>query len=203
MIKKTFKESFNKNWLFETPMATGPSGNNPYNDLMSSITANINNGHKIVHVSNNLNKLETPANIFYWIDTEIAAELEQKPTGLYVDLVAKRPGSGVYASDFYEMILVDAKQIIFSGDKISDKGSTIWQHLLSNGHELFVYNTEDAFDKISVGSIEDLKKYLGPSTDFQKYRYVLSESVKEHSTVTTSFDLLETYYLTFNLKGFK
>ena len=98
-----------------------------------------------------------------------------------------------YASDFYEMILVDAKQLIFSGDKISDKGSTIWQHLLSNGHELFVYNTEDAFDKISVGSIEDLKKYLGPSTDFQKYRYVLSESVKEHSTVTTSFDLLETY----------
>jgi hypothetical protein len=203
MIKKTFKESFNKIWLFETPMSTGPSGSNPYNDLMLSINSNINNGHNVVDISNKLHKLETPANIFYWIDNEIAAELEQKPTGLYVDLVAKKPGSTTYASTFYEMILADAKQLIFSGDKISDEGIGVWKQLLNNGHKLFVYNTENAFDKNSINSVEELKKYLGPATEFQKYRYVLSESIKEHSTVTTSFDLLETYYLTFNLKGFK
>jgi hypothetical protein len=203
MIKKTFKESFNKNWLFETPISTGSSGNNPYNDLMSSIMSNIENGHKIVQVSNNLNKLETPANIFYWINNEIAAELTQTTTGLYIELVAKRPGTNTYASTFYEMILADAKQLIFSGDKISDEGTEIWKRLLNNGHKLFVYNTENVFDKISISSLEDLKKYLGPTTEFQKYRYVFSESVKEHSTVTTSFELLETYYLTFNLKGFK
>jgi hypothetical protein len=204
MISKTHKESFNKNWLFEAPLYIRRGKNNSYNELMSSITRNFNNGHKVVYVSQELNKLETPASIFYWIDNEIAAELEQKPTGLYIDLVAKRPGSVVNPSDFYKMILADAKQLIFNSDKLSDEDATsIWQRLLNDGHKLFVYNTEDVFDKINVDSKEDLEKYLGVGVEFQKYRYVLSESVKEHSTVTTSFDLLETYYHTFNLKGFK
>lgn len=200
MTKKTFKESFNKTWLFETPMSTGVSGTNPYNDLMATIKSNIEAGHAPVELANGLKKLDTGVDIFYWIDDEIVSEFKQMPAGLFIELTGKRPGSAVYASKFYEMILSDAKRIIFSGDILSDEGFGIWKQLFNKGKKLFVYNTDNAFDRATIDSEEDLKKYFGNTPEFRKYRYVLSENIKQHSPVSTSFDLLRTYYLTFNLK---
>lgn len=199
-MKKTFKTSFNEYWLFESPMASGHSAHNPYEDLVYAIKENIKNGQQIINVSAVLKKLVVNSSVIYWIEhnniIDIVTEFKKVPDGLYVEISGKRQGSPIYASDFYKMVLQDSSRLIFSGDVMSDQGFGIWKQLINSGSKLFVYNTDNALDRTTVDSEEDLLKYFQGSVDYKKYRFVLSESLKEHTVVKTSFDLLRTYILT-------
>jgi hypothetical protein len=60
---------------------------------------------------------------------------------------------------------------------------------------LIVYDMSNTNNNKTINSEQELQSYISD----EKYRFVLSESLKQHSLVTTSFDLLRTYNLTFNL----
>jgi hypothetical protein len=201
----SYHNRFKREWLFEAPMSTGPSAHNPYDDLVSAVNNNIEAGNTPVTLANSLKKLVIGNQVTYWLEhdntVDIITQFEQKANGLFVELTGKRPGANIYASDFYQMVLNDAKQLIFSGDVLSDQGFGIWNKLFASGRKLFVYNTSNTDQSQTINSVADLENYLSNSPEFTKYRFVLSESAKQHSYVQTSFDLLKTYNLTFNLKG--
>ena len=66
-MKHTFKTSFNEYWLFESPVSTGYSAHNPYQDLVYIIKENIKNGQQIINVSNSLKKIIINDSVIYWI----------------------------------------------------------------------------------------------------------------------------------------
>lgn len=195
----SYHDRFNREWLFEAPLSTGLSGHNPYHDLVTAIRTNIQSGNTPDDVGNGLEKLEMASQVTYWVKNnniiEIIAQFEKKANGLYVELVGKRPGSTVYASEFYEMILLDTGRLIFSGDILSDQGLGIWKQLFKDGKKLFVYDMSNSSNNKTIDNEDELQFYMND----KKYRFVLSESIKQHSHVTTSFDLLRTYNLTFNI----
>lgn len=197
----SYHDRFKREWLFESPIITGPSSHDPYPDLVNAIKTNIDAGNIPDESANGLKKLELGNQITYWIEqhgvVEIITQFEKTAHGLFVEITGKRKGSTIYASKFYEMILADAGRLIFSGDLISDEGFGIWRRLFKDGKKLFVYNMSNIDQHQTIDNEDDLQKYLNN----KNYRFVLSESVKQHSTVTTSFNLLRTYNLTFNLKG--
>lgn len=205
-MKHTFNTMFNEGWLYEAPMNTGYSAHNPYEDLCNSIKANIDLGYQPITVSGNLKSLTTDDAIIYWVESnnavDIACQFLIKPNGLFVQVTGKRQGSNIYASDFYKMILKDAGKLIFSGDMISSQGFGIWKRLLDSGNKLFIFNTDNALDRATIETEEDLLRYFQGSTDYKKYRFVLSESAKEHFSVTSRFDLLRTYFLTHGIDLF-
>jgi hypothetical protein len=198
-----YTETFKNKWLFESTMLTGPSAHNPYDDLVSAITSNVNSGHEPVTLQNGLKKLDTGTDIFYWVEknntTEIATQVEKVSTGLYIELTGKKPGGIIFASELYNMILNDAGRLLFSGNILSDEGINIWKRLFNNGRKIYVYDTKNYNDKFDINSEADFKKFIGDTPDYQKYRYALSENIKNHTAVVTSFDLMRTYNLTFNL----
>jgi hypothetical protein len=204
MINKTFSDNFNDKWLFESPMATGPASHNPYDDLAYAVKINIENGNTPVNLNNSLKKLNTNDDVFYWVETkgkiDIISQMQEKQAWLFVELTGKSKDSMIYASDFYEMILKDAKRLIFSGNMLSDEGLGIWKQLLKHGKNIFLYDTSNPLNRESIDTEEDLIKFMGSSIDYKKYRYVLSESIKEHTSTITSFNLLRTYNLTFGIK---
>jgi hypothetical protein len=195
----SYYDRFEREWLFETPLSTGPSGHDPYTDLVTAIKTNIQSGNIPDDVGDGLKKLEMGSQVTYWLDSnntvEVIAQFEKKATGLYVELIGKRAGSTMYASKFYEMVLLDADRLIFSGDMLSNQGLGIWKQLFRDGKKLFVYDMSNSSNNKTIDSEQELQSYMND----KKYRFVLSESVKQHSLVTTSFDLLRTYNLTFNL----
>jgi hypothetical protein len=199
-----YTETFKNKWLFESPMSTGPSAHNPYGDLVSAITSNINSGHNPVVLQNGLKKLDTGTDIFYWVEKndtiEIATQVEKIPTGLYIELTGKKPSGTVFASDLYDMILNDAGRLLFSGNILSDEGINVWKRLFDNGRKIYAYDTKNHNNKFDINSKDDFKKFIGDTPDYKKYRYALSENTKNHIAVVTSFDLMRTYNLTFNLK---
>jgi len=195
----SYHDRFEREWLFETPLLTGPSGHDPYNDLVTAIRINIQSGNTPDDVGNGLKKLEMGSQATYWLEhnstVEIIAQFEKKANGLYVELIGSREGSAGYASEFYEMILLDVGRLIFSGDMLSNQGFGIWKQLFKDGKKLFVYDMSNSRNNKTIDSEQELQSYMND----KKYRFVLSESAKQHSLVTTSFDLLRTYNLTFNL----
>lgn len=203
-MNKTFSDSFNAKWLFDSPMLTGPSVHNPYDDLVYAVKTNIESGHAVVNLNHSLKKLTTNDDIFYWIEIndkiDIISQLQSTPSGLFIELTGKNNSGTVYASEFYELILTDAKRLIFSGNVLSTEGFGIWKQLLAHGKKLFVYDTNNPLNRETINSEQELKKFIGGTTDYKQYRYVLSESIKEHSSTVTSFDLLRTYNLTFGVK---
>lgn len=204
-MTNNFSDCFYKKWLFETPMLTGPSSHNPYDDLIYAAKSNIESGFDVVKPSNRLNKLITTDDIFYWVETDnqidIISQLQSTQSGLFIELTGKRPGATIYASKFYELILNDAKRLIFSGNILSTEGFGIWKHMLAHGKKLFVYDTKNPLNRDTIHSEEELKKFVGNTDNYKQYRYVLSESIKEHTSTVISFDLLRTYTLTFGIKN--
>ena len=196
----SYHDRFRREWLFETPLSTGPAGHNPSSDLVMAVRANIQSGNELVDVGNGLKKLEIGGQVTYWLESEglieIIAQFEKKSLGLYVELFGKLKVSMVYASKFYEMVLADAGSLIFSGDIMSDQGLGIWRHLFRDGKKLFVYDTSNSTQYKTIDDEDELQSYMND----KKYRFVLSESAKQHTQVTTSFDLLNTYNLTFNFR---
>jgi hypothetical protein len=199
----SYHARFNREWLFETPMATGASHNNPYHELLTALQYNIEGGNEPTSISDNLMKLEFGDQVTYWFNQNgtigIITQFEKTPNGLFIELTGKRPGAHIYASEFYELILNDANRLIFSGDMLSDQGFGIWHRLFADGKKLFAYDSTNPLKFQTIDSEADLKKYISSQPDYKKYRYVLSESIKQHTYVQTSFDLLRTYNLTFGV----
>ena len=101
-MNKTFKSSFNEEWLFETPMDTGYSAHNPFDDLVLVIQTN-KDSHEIIDVSTNLKKMIIDTTVIYWYETngniDIITEFKKVPSGLYVELTGKNNSSNIHASE--------------------------------------------------------------------------------------------------------
>ena len=197
MDKKTFKQIFTENWLFEMPMDTGPSTNDPYPILFFSIDQNIENGVN-PFTKHDLHFLYIAADVIYcWYgDFDIIAELSTFEKGLAIELVGKKPGSAIHASDFYQKIVKATNgSLLFSGNSMSNEAFKTWSYLLKDGGSLMVYDPANTKDFVKISTIDDLKQFYAKHIDYQKYRYVLSENINE---VFSDFTLMRTYLLSLN-----
>lgn len=197
-MNKTFRDIFNEAWLFEMPRNTGIAGHSPYDDLLSAVTANLEDGIK-PSTANDLTFLYIDdQDIYCWFgDFEIIANLTKFKKGLAINVVGKKPNATSYASDFYQQILQSTGSLLFSGDILSSQGFGIWANLLASGKSLMVYDPLNTNMYKKLNSIEELNQFYGSTVDYEKYRYVLSENV---NVLLANFDLMRTYKLTFNLE---
>ena len=177
---------------------------NSYNDLEYTIRANSQN-FDVVNAGGNLRKMTTETDaVTYWIENngviEIISQLDVSPAGLYVNLTCKRPGSTIFASDFYEMILKDSGRLIISGELLSNGGLNIWKQLLRHGKKILAYDTNNPLARQAINSEAELLKLMGDDISYKRYRFILSESTRDHASAEYSFELLRIYNLTFGFK---
>ena len=201
MTDKTYREIFNESWLFELPRDTGFSSNNPYDELLLVINSNIKNGFNVSQ-NGDIYFLNVDAHdIYCWIgDFEIITSLSKFKKGLAMNLVSKKPGSSIHASDFYQKILdASNSDLLFSGDLLSSQGLGIWKNLLAAGRTLMVYDPTNANTYQKLNTVDDLRNFYGSTNDYEKYRYVLSENNKKQALIYSNFELMRAYKLTFNI----
>ena len=197
MDKKTFKQIFTENWLFEMPMDTGPSTNDPYDGLLASVGSSLDNDLR-PRIINDLYVLYIDSkDIYCWYgDFEIIANLSTFNKGLAIELVGKKAGSPIHASDFYQKIVKATNgALLFSGNSMSNEAFKTWSYLLKDGGSLMVYDPTNTKDFVKISTIDDLKQFYAKHIDYQKYRYVLSENINE---VFSDFTLMRTYLLSLN-----
>ena len=178
------REDFIKTWLTEMPQ--GIPSMALFNELQHAIKERIKLGSEVIDLGNNLRKIMGQQIVFYWYEKDgvilLCAELEIRPQGLIVDGVAKNPdiSGSPYATDLYSAILNDSgKAIKLIGDgKMTSDGLQIWKKLLSMGHVIGVYDQDHPGQSFTILSSEtDLDRFFSmDDIDFQKYRFVLSES---------------------------
>lgn len=204
--EKSFIQRFNESWIFEMPRYTGPSGHNPFSDLKTVITANIENGHSPQKQGNNLFRLVIDSSeLYYWISDnsqmKIVARLSKFKNGLAIELVGKEAGAGQYASEFYQSILSTISgSLLFSGALLSLEGLSVWERLLSSGDTIMVFdpNNTKIFQKLNT--VDELKIFLGNTENYENYRFVLSKNSIAQESILSDFNLLRAYKLTFNIK---
>ncbi len=201
MTELSFYDNFKSTWLFESPMYTRSSGYNTYDDLVYGLKLNIDHGVTPVSVGDHLMTLPLDDHsLFCWHGNEeiinIICILHKFNKGYSIGLVGKSNKSPIYASDFYELILnkLDT-DLLFSGDILNDDSIKIWDRLLSNGKNIFVYDPTNSKNFKKLSSPVELKDFLG-NEDFKKFRYVLTN----HShIIESSFVINRAYMLTFKI----
>lgn len=191
------RSDFNDTWLFEMPSGVGSF--ETYDALIYNIRDMLKHGFKSEKINTNLNKLVSGDVIFYWYgtdsDIELGTELHKKPEGLIVSITGKNPklrGDKPYASDLYSAILKDTdKSIRLHSDKqLSDEGFNIWKKLLSLGHKISVYDVHNPGKTLtSFHSAAEMDKFFKhDDTNFERYQYVLSESLLKLGEVRAKFN---------------
>lgn len=189
---------FCRTWLFESPMGSGlfPT----YDGLCYAITG-LSNDHTVVHVSNNLRKIEVGNLIFYWyVDANenilLGSELYVRPQGLVVSITGKNSaikGQPPFASNLYVDIINDTQRAIrlLSDDSLSDEGFNVWKRLYNDGLCISVY---DKSEKMAGQSYKKLNTYqdfesfykIGDPT-YKNYQYVLAKTKSPALAETFAF----------------
>lgn len=185
------RENFSSTWLTESPEGIGTF------ELVDTIVYNIRDRIKhdptsVVTLGNGWKKLEGTQVVYYWFEEDrsitLAAEFEKAPQALVVRGVGKlKKGRPPFASDLYNLVLQDRKQLageidairIMSDTQLSDEGFELWSRLLSQGHKLMVYDKQKPGQSYQgITTQDELAKFF--KTDdrsFQRYQYVIVESV--------------------------
>jgi len=134
-------------------------------------------------INNTLRKTNTSNVIYYWyVDNNenvlLGAEIEKQNSKIKINFVAKRDqNSPPFASDLYIDILNDQKRsnpntILISDDKLSNNAFALWSRLLTQGHEIYIYD-KTTKNITHVVTIDDLKGGYGSSNQYQNYQYIL------------------------------
>ena len=197
MTDLTGRQDFAESWLTEMP--TGLGNFETWEQIDYSIKDRIKHGSKVIHVTNNLCKIEGKQTIYYWYgDAEniiLGAEFYIKPQTLVVTVVGKNKkyqGNPPYASDLYAAVLKDYQSIrIMSDNSLSDEGFTLWKRLLSLGHSISVYDAAAPGKTFaSINNPEEMDKYFAhDNTDFKRYQFILTENKEMLAETRSLFNI--------------
>jgi hypothetical protein len=183
------REKFDKSFLIESLEKTGPR--NDFSFLLTLINEKKQYfPNSVTKVKDNWIKYQSKEILLFWYEDNneiyIAAEFSIDPYILTVNIIGKNlkfKKSYPYASDLYSEVLEDSKSNnpaikLYSDKSLSEEGFKIWQRLLDKGHKISVYDVSDKnhIELQKITNIDDLKKYHMQDPEFQKYRYVISET---------------------------
>jgi rRNA maturation protein Rpf1 len=184
------RENFSTTWLTEMPEGIGSF------ELIDALTYNLRDRvtqdpDSVVQLANGLKKIEGTQVIYYWFEDKegnvtLVGEFEKAPQALIVRGVGKiRKGKPPFASDLYNLVLQDRKQMpgqidairLMSDTTLSDEGFKLWSKMIAQGHKIMAYDKQNPSQFQDISSTEDLAKFFkNDDTSFRRYQYVLSES---------------------------
>lgn len=181
----TDRTDFNETWLAEMPSGVGNI--ETFDAISYSIKDLLSHGVVPDVLANGVNRVKLSSTIYYWYEKDsvilLGSQLSIRPQGLVVQLTGKNPrlrGQPPYASQLYNEILKDSgKGIrILSDTSLSDEGLNLWKKLVSLGHTVSVYDSENPGKTFQTFSTpHELDAFFkDDDTDFSRYQYVVSES---------------------------
>jgi len=189
------RDDFIETWLFESPegissVALAPSIEAIISDVKNTIQ--LSSDYKVEQLAHNFYKIEMRQVVYYWYEQSgkmlLGAEFLKKPQGLVVSAIGKfNKGQPPFASDLYNAVLTDRKNIeygvdairIMSDEKMSEEGLGIWEKLLQQGHMIMVYDAQatPGQSQIRITNVPELKAFFRlKDPAFKRYQYVLSEA---------------------------
>jgi hypothetical protein len=189
------RDAFNYTFLFESPdVLEFPT----WEILKHDIEEIKQIAHdKIKPLENNIYKLKLTNLIYFWVENDnheiiLGVSLERKPRGYAIIMSGKSKNyksKPPFASDLYLLILKDLKNDVIISDKtLSQTGFNTWHRLFKQGCKLLVYNTDEPGKSFSrINSEDELKNFYHKGKEFQKWRFVLSESLKTQAETWASF----------------
>jgi hypothetical protein len=194
------RESFTESWVKE--MASGLGSFETYDAITYSIRDFLKNGLKPKTVKDDTFKIDVAQSVFYWVGTadgvniKLAVELRKESEALVVTMLGKQrdlKGKPPFASDLYALIVKDYDENIrIRSDKfLSDEGYAVWKKLVSSGFKVSVYDADEpgksfkTFD--SPSELDSFFKH--DDSDYERYQFVLSESIMNLMRVRSSFNL--------------
>jgi hypothetical protein len=201
-INESYLESFNRQWLSEMPMHTGPNLSPAFDLLNIAIDSNIADpDNKIEALGDSLFRIiPDPGLKYYFIEQngvrDIIMSVKPFEKGVAVDLVGKRTGAPIYATEFYKKIVQHEKSMLFSGSQMSTDGVSVWLRLLNSGCAIQVYDAAQPLFYRTIESSYEFEQYLKSTKEFERYRYVLSETIARDHSIRAAFELHRAYRLT-------
>jgi len=175
------REDFFETFLKEMPNNTGI--HDPYPLIQKNIKDFLNElSAKLSFLTNNIKKLQIDNILIYYIENQIGIELEEKPYGLVITSVGKNPlfkKQPPYASDLYIEILKDSnKSLIISDATLTTNSFKTWKRLFNQGYKISLYDMSKPGQTFkTIETIDQMEQYFKTNNkDYEKYRYVLSES---------------------------
>lgn len=181
----TDRTDFNDTWLAEMPSGVGNI--ETFDAIAYSIKDLLSHGAVPETLSNGIKKVKLSSTIYYWYEKDsvilLGSQLSIRPQGLVVQLTGKNPisrGKPPYASQLYDAILKDAGRGVrlLSDTSLSDEGLNLWKKLVSLGHTVSVYDSQNPGKTFQTfHSTHELDAFFkDDDTDFSRYQYVVSES---------------------------
>lgn len=195
------RADFATTWLAEMPEGIGQV--NLADTVAYGIKDRIKHGAVPNDLGAGLMKIEGQQTVYYWYEKSgnilLAIEFTKGAQALIVNAVGKfNKGQPPYATDLYDAVLADRKNIagsvnsikLMSDKQLSDDGIKIWQRLLQQGHKISVYNNKQPGQSfIEITSIDKLMQYFqDDNTDFQQWQYVISESGPAYAETRSFFN---------------
>jgi hypothetical protein len=193
------RESFTESWVKE--MASGLGHFETYDALSYAINDLLKNGLRPKSVKDGIFKIDVAQNVFYWvgtadgIDIKLAIELRKESEALVVTMLGKKrdlKGKPPFASDLYALIAKDYDENIrIRSDKfLSDEGYAVWKKLVSKGFKVSVYDADEPGKTFKTfDSPEELDSFFKhDDSDYERYQFVLSESIENLMNVRSSFN---------------
>jgi len=193
------RKSFYESWMVESPERIQPL--NGFRSLLDNLLSFMDS-YPSIEIENDIYYLEGRSVIYFYhkignIITTIV-ELEKKPQSLWVVNMAKDEkyqGAPPYMTDIYKEILYlsNGRSLVFTSDKImTNSGVKVWKKLLDSGYTVSVYDSSQPGQSLTrLSNAEELEKYIG-NKDYQKYRFILSESNKWLAQVKETFTIRRT-----------
>lgn len=193
------RKSFYESWMVESPERIQPL--NGFRSLLDNLLSFMDS-YPSIEIENDIYYLEGRSLIYFYhkignIITTIV-ELEKKPQSLWVVNMAKDEkyqGAPPYMTDIYKEILYlsNGRSLVFTSDKImTNSGVKVWKKLLDSGYTVSVYDSSQPGQSLTrLSNAEELEKYIG-NKDYQKYRFILSESNKWLAQVKETFTIRRT-----------
>jgi hypothetical protein len=201
-INESFRDQFARHWLFEMPMHTGPNFTPTFDLLEIALNSNISRNIPIESLGNGLYKLTADDDLIYYFleqnnEKQIIVSTKPFERGVAVELIGKRQGSAVRASDLYQQIIETEKSVIFSGAQLSTEGLSIWLRLLKAGKAITVYDHKNPLYYKTISTQQEFEKYIKDHPEYERYRYVLSEDINRDHFIRSIFELFKAHWLTF------
>ena len=193
------RKSFYESWMIESPERIQPL--NGFRSLLDNLLVFMDS-YPSIEIEQDIYYLEGQHIIYFYhkignIITTIV-ELEKKPQALWVVNMAKDEkyqGAPPYMTDIYKEILYlsNGRSLVFTSDKMmTNSGIKVWKKLLDSGYSISVYDSSQPGQSLTrLTDAAELEKYIG-NKDYQKYRFILSESSNWLAQVKETFTIRRT-----------
>ncbi|VVC05899.1 Uncharacterised protein [uncultured archaeon] len=175
------REDFTKAWLYESPQNIGII--ETYHALCFNIQDLKDWDITPIDLGSGFRKIELETSAYYWHEENgiitIGVEFSKTHFNLIVHLLGKNPkykGNPPYAIDLYKLALNDNHILgLMSDTRLSENGFNLWERLFEEGYHVAVYSKEFPGKNFRpIRAKEELKKYFGKDSSFEKYRFAIS-----------------------------